>query len=67
MDPEVLKNLSQGRSTDMSSEAILRRLDIASQLFDLVGALRDAPKVGNAGRVIPDPARENPAEARNSS
>jgi hypothetical protein len=64
MSPEEVKDLSRGRSTDTSSEAILRRLDIASELFELVGTLSNAQKVGTAEEVISNSHSENQAESR---
>ena len=43
---EDLKALSQGISRDMSPEAIARRLEIASQLHELVKTLGRSQKVG---------------------
>ncbi len=46
MTPEEMKRVSRGISRDMSPEAIGRRLDIISELFDLTSWLSKAKYVG---------------------
>ena len=43
--PETLKQLGRGVSNDMSSEAIARRLEIVSQLFELTRALAGSRRI----------------------
>ena len=51
MTPEEARQKSRGISTDMSPEAIARRLDIVSQLFRLGHALNNAEYVGKVRDV----------------
>jgi hypothetical protein len=44
------KELSRGVSTDMSPEAIARRLQIAGELYELVKALERAERVNGPKR-----------------
>ena len=46
MKPEEMKNISRGVSGDMSPDAIARRLDIASELYDLAKSLSKATRIG---------------------
>ena len=47
-DPDY-KKLSRGISSDMSSEAIARRLDIANELYQLIKSLSKSKKTGKPG------------------
>jgi hypothetical protein len=48
MNPEEMKKRSRGISTDMSPEAISRRIEIASQLYEMATLLKKAKKIGRA-------------------
>jgi len=68
MTPEEAKRLSRGISSDMSPEAISRRLEIVSQLFRLGSALSKAKYIGRVEDVrAARRAAENAAEAESAS
>ncbi len=48
MNPEEMKKKSRGISTDMSPEAISRRIEIASQLYEMATILKKAKKTGRS-------------------
>ena len=47
MNQEDLKKRSRGVGRDMSPEAISRRLDIASELYELAKSLGNAKRIGS--------------------
>jgi hypothetical protein len=64
MDPDDAKRRSRGISADMSPEAILRRIGIVSELYDVWRTLKTTRQLGpggNAGEVREPPAGEWPA------
>jgi hypothetical protein len=68
MTPEEAKRLSRGISSDMSPEAISRRLEIVSQLFRLGSALSRAKYIGRVEDVrAVRRAAENASEADSAS
>lgn len=56
MNPETMKSRSRGFSTDMSGEAIAKRLDIVSGLRELGVAMKESRIIG------PVPSCEERAE-----
>lgn len=50
MTPEEAKRLSRGYSTDMSGEAVARRIDIVSRLRVFTRFLATAEKLGPVGK-----------------
>jgi len=68
MTPDEAKRLSRGISSDMSPEAISRRLDIVSQLFQLGSALTRAKYIGRVEDVrAARRAAEKASEAESAS
>lgn len=53
LTPEEAKRLSRGISTDMSPEAVSRRLEIAGELFELAAWLGKAKYVGKVRDLRP--------------
>ena len=64
MDADQQKRLSRGFSTDMSPEAISRRLDIVVELADLARVLGEAKYVGTARDVEAPSAEDETAASR---
>ncbi len=51
------KQLSRGASVDMSTSAIMRRLEIVDEMRELTSALAQAKKLGRSCNNPPSPPR----------
>lgn len=58
MNEPDAKDRSRGLSTDMSSQALERRLEIMSQLYEVWLLLRTAKRVGPVAGNVAEPAPE---------